>query len=63
MLTKFLCWLLGHRWLFLPPHNSFSSLATCERCLKRERLADPDMVPPPSVRPIAEINQEAFFRK
>ncbi len=50
MLAKLFCKLFGHKWLFLTNNGAYSvSVATCERCLHRERLLQPDEVPPSSM--------------
>jgi hypothetical protein len=46
MFKKFLCKWIGHNWIFLPNSGAHSiTLATCERCLHREKLARPDEAP------------------
>ena len=49
MFANWLCKWFGHKWLFLPDNGAYSiSFATCERCLKRERISfpEPQVVPP-----------------
>jgi hypothetical protein len=49
MLAKLLCKLFGHKWLFLPDNGTYGlpNMATCERCLHREKLGE---TVPPHVR-------------